>query len=118
MTVTGALCNPSEFFAWKVNVYVPAPVAFAVKPPLASATTVIPLGAIVVTSTVSGNFAASVHPANTPGVLMAMAVAVVEVNVGARQVTASLARIDDAPSVTCAVMPDEQTPPVTEPLAQ
>ena len=119
VTVVAPLCKPREFFALKENEGVPAPVAVAVKPPFASATTVIPAGVTVVRSTVSGNFAPSVHPASTPGVLIAMAVAMVEVNVeGVQVMPVSLARTDDAPSVTVAEMPEEQTPAVTVPFAQ
>jgi hypothetical protein len=89
-----------------------------VNPPFASAITLVnPVGTIVDVATVRGRFAASLQLAKTPGVLMARYVAMFALNELAVQVM-PLSTMFDAPSVTVAVIPEEQTPAVTVPFAQ
>src|SRR5258708_39115999 len=111
----GVVVKLWEFCTVTVNVCVPALAPLAVKPPFASATTVIPVavtGSAVLT--VRGRFAASLQPAKMPGGLTAKYVAMVDGNEVAVQVM-PLPTTLDAATVTNAVTPEEQTPPVTGP---
>jgi hypothetical protein len=89
----------------------------AVKPPFASARTVIPVADTDEVARLRGRFAPSLQPARTPGVLIARYVAVLALKVWPVQVMPESATVD-GPSVTVVEIPEEQVVPVTLPLAQ